>query len=106
MTARFFLYLNAVFKVICLIIPRSKMCKIVILICMLSICGAIDNLFDHKLYENVLDSELCDQQLQSMNEFECKYCFDIKKNISLNIYVFKTFTQAVSQLKMYLIMSG
>lgn len=45
---------------------------------MLSICGAIDNLFDHKLYENVLDSELCDRQLQSMNEFECKYRFDIK----------------------------
>lgn len=73
-----FLYLNAVFKVICLIFPRSKMFKILILICMLSICGAIDNLFDHKLYENVLDSELCDRQLQSMNEFECKYRFDIK----------------------------
>lgn len=66
---------------------------------MLSICGAIDNLFDHKLYENVLDSELCDQQLQSMNEFECKYCFDIKKNISLNTRYLKLLLKRFLNLK-------
>lgn len=66
---------------------------------MLSICGAIDNLFDHKLYENVLDSELCDQQLQSLNEFECKYRFDIKKNISLNTRYLKLLLKRFLNLK-------